>query len=188
MSDELKIQKDLLPYNILLEEREPSELNLIVLHCTELPNLEIAREFGERITLSETQTGFSGHYYIDRDGSIYQYVEDHRVARHVIGYNQNSIGVEMINLGRYPKWFHSQHQECTEPYTPDQIDAVKRLLQMLKTRYPNIRDLARHSDLDTRMIPADDDSTVQIRRKVDPGALFPWDEVLKSWEYLNRAF
>jgi N-acetylmuramoyl-L-alanine amidase len=115
-------------------------------------------------------------------------VEDDRVARHVVGYNQNSIGIEIVNLGRYPKWFHSQYQECTEPYTQEQIESVEKLLQLLKMRYPGIRDVARHSDLDTRMIPADDDPALQIRRKVDPGPLFPWDEVLKSWENLNRAF
>jgi N-acetylmuramoyl-L-alanine amidase len=182
------ISECLLTYNDRLETRNTSELNLIVLHCTELPTLEMAREYGERITLPDSQTGFSGHYYIDRDGSIHRYVSDDRVARHVIGYNQNSLGLEIVNLGRYPNWFHSAHQECTDPYPRAQIEGVKHLLRVLKRTFPQIRDLARHSDLDATLIPAEDDPRVQIRRKIDPGPLFPWEEVLEEWERMCKTF
>ena len=182
------IIQQLLPYNGRLEQRDPGLLDLIVIHCTELPTLQIAREFGERIVLSETKTGLSGHYYVDRDGSIYQYVSDDRVARHVIGFNTNSIGVEIVNLGRYPNWFHSDHQQCTEAYPPEQIEALRRLLLHLKQTYPQIQKIARHSDLDTTWIPAEDDPAVQIRRKVDPGPLFPWEELVAWWNELCKAF
>jgi N-acetylmuramoyl-L-alanine amidase len=48
-------------------------VELVVIHCTELPDLAIAREYGER-ALYDNGTGNSGHYYIDRDGAIYRYV------------------------------------------------------------------------------------------------------------------
>jgi N-acetylmuramoyl-L-alanine amidase len=183
-----EIIEQLLPYNERLEQRNTADLDLIVLHCTELPTLEIARQFGERIVLQETKTGLSGHYYIDRDGRVYRYVSDDRTARHVIGFNAGSIGIEIVNLGRYPNWFHSNHQTCTEPYTPDQIESIRKLLRLLKIRYPQIRTIARHSDLDTNWIPAEDDPTVHIRRKVDPGPLFPWENLVTWWDELCRAF
>jgi len=186
--NDLTIIDALLPYLERLEERDTSNLEMIVLHCTELPTLAMAREYGERILLPETQTGFSGHYYVDRDGSVYRYVPDNRVARHVIGYNDRSIGIEIVNLGRFPQWYHSQHQDCPEPYTMAQIECVKGLLLMLKTRYPQIEKLARHSDLDTKMIPAEDDPSVQIRRKVDPGPMFPWEEISGWWNESNKSF
>jgi len=185
---DLQITEQPLPYNDRLEQRDTGKLDLIVLHCTELPTLQLAREFGERIVLPETQTGFSGHYYVDRDGKIYQYVQDDRIARHVIGHNQNSLGIEIVNLGRFPNWFHSTHQTCSEPYTLEQVDSVQNLLHLLKHRYPRIRQIARHSDLDTTWIPAEDDPLVQIRRKVDPGPLFPWEEISSWWADLCKAF
>jgi N-acetylmuramoyl-L-alanine amidase len=185
---DLAITEQLLPYHDRLEQRDTESLDLIVLHCTELPTLEMAREYGERIVLPETQTGFSGHYYIDRDGKIYQYVRDDRVARHVIGHNQNSLGIEVVNLGRFPHWFHATHQTCNEPYPLAQTEAVRLLLQFLKERYPQIVRIARHSDLDTTWIPAADDPQVQIRRKVDPGPLFPWEQISSWWGDLCKAF
>ena len=187
-SGDLQIQEYLLPYNNRLEKRDTGELDLIVLHSTELPNLKMARDFGERIVLPETKTGFSGHYYVDRDGSIHQYVQDDRVARHVIGFNQKSIGIEIVNSGRFPSWFHSEHQECKEPFTEEQIASIRNLLSWLKHRYPQIQKIARHSDLDTNWIPAEDDSAIQIRRKVDPGPLFPWDDLVAWWEGMCKTF
>ena len=184
---DLRIIEQLLPYNERLEKRDTANLDLIVLHCTELPTLEMARQFGERIVLQETKTGLSGHYYIDRDGKVYRYISDDRVARHVIGFNPGSIGIEVVNRGRYPNWFHSNHQTCTEPYTGEQIESVQRLLRLLKMRYPQIQKIVRHSDLDTNWIPAEDDPSVQIRRKVDPGQLFPWDDVVRWWDDLCKA-
>jgi N-acetylmuramoyl-L-alanine amidase len=156
---------------------------MIVLHCTELPSLDIAREYGEKV-LYDDGTGNSGHYYIDRDGKIDQYVPDDRVARHVVGFNKNSIGIEIVNLGRYPNWYQSQHQTFTEPYTDAQIQSVKDLLRHLKEKYPAIAAIKRHSDLDTRLVPSEDNPEIQIHRKIDPGPMFPWDEIQDFWSKL----
>ena len=70
-----------LPYVELLAERAPETIDTVVLHCTELPDLATAREYGERV-LYDSGTGNSGHYYIDRDGSTFEYVPVARVAHH----------------------------------------------------------------------------------------------------------
>lgn len=168
----------LLPYHDRLEARDPRRIELIVLHCTELPDLEAARVMGERVLYEGSETGASGHYYIDRDGTLYRYVPDHRIAHHVVGYNDRSLGIEMVNRGRYPRWFHAEHQAMTEPYEPAQIDALLGLLGHLSAAYPRIAALAAHADLDRRAIAAEDDPNVTIQRRLDPGPQFPWQYVL----------
>jgi N-acetylmuramoyl-L-alanine amidase len=138
-----------LPYVTKLPERAASTVTLVVIHCTELPDLAMAREYGEKV-LYESGAGNSGHYYIDRDGSVYRYVPGTRVAHHVRGYNPPSIGIELVNRGRYPDWFDSRRQTMTEPYAEAQIASL----------------------------PASDDPSKEVPRKLDPGPLFPWSEVL----------
>jgi N-acetylmuramoyl-L-alanine amidase len=180
----MQIREELLSYHDRLKVRDPGSIDLVVIHCTELPDLQTAREFGEKIMNPESGTGFSGHYYIDRDGSVMRYVRDERVAHHVIGHNDRSIGIELVNLGRYPDWYDSRHQVPSDPYPDAQITSLKLLLQYLKSEYPQLMRIARHSDLDAGQIPASDDSSMVISRKIDPGPLFPWNEITAYWSGL----
>ncbi len=168
-----------LPYVEQLPERPADAVELVVIHCTELPDLATAREYGER-ALYANGSGNSGHYYIDRDGSVYRYVPGTRVANHVRGYNPHSIGIELVNLGRYPNWWDTRHQLMTEPYTAAQIAALRALLQQLRHDFPRLHTIAGHEDLDTALMPASDDPARQVHRKLDPGPQFPWAEVLQG--------
>lgn len=181
---DLTIRDQFLPYVERLPERPADAVELVVIHCTELPDLATAREYGERI-VHESGTGNSGHYYIDRDGSIYRYVPGTRVAHHVRGHNPASIGIELVNLGRYPDWWHSANQTMTEPYPPAQIEALRALLARLRTEFPRLRDIAGHEDLDLAHLPASDDPAREVPRKLDPGPMFPWPAVLEG-SGLNR--
>lgn len=171
------ITEDWLPYHALLEARELSAIDLVVIHCTELPDMAMAREYGERV-LHATGTGNSGHYYIDRDGSIHEYVPLERTANHTRGFNPRSVGIEIVNTGRYPNWYDSRFQSMQEPYTEEQIRALIDLLRALQTVLPELRFIAGHEQLDTGCIPATDDPAISLRRKCDPGPLFPWASVL----------
>jgi N-acetylmuramoyl-L-alanine amidase len=173
----LTIHDQPLPYVDLLPERAASAVELVVIHCTELPDLATAREYGER-PLHANGTGNSGHYYVDRDGAIHRYVPGTRVANHVRGHNPNSIGIELVNLGRYPHWWDSHHQQMTEPYAAVQVDALRALLAQLRQDFPNLRQIAGHEDLDTAMMPASDDPALEVHRKLDPGPMFLWAELL----------
>ncbi len=173
----LTIHDQPLPYVDHLPERRADAVELVVIHCTELPDLATAREYGEKV-LHASGVGNSGHYYIDRDGAVYRYVPGTRVANHVRGHNPNSIGIELVNLGRYPHWWDSRQQQMTEPYAAAQIDALRALLAQLRRDFPQLRQIAGHEDLDTAMMPASDDPALEIRRKLDPGPLFPWADVL----------
>ena len=166
-----------LPYEARLGERSAGEVDLVVVHCTELPDLAMAREYGERV-LHESGTGNSGHYYIDRDGSVHLFVRPNRIAHHTRGYNPRSIGIELVNTGRYPDWFDSRRQAMDEPYTPAQVRALVALLASLRQELPALRWIAGHENLDTGRVAASDDPTRQVARKRDPGPQFPWDEVI----------
>ncbi len=171
---------DLLPYASKLQARDPSQVDLVVIHCTEVPTLAQSRAFGERILYADSGTGNSGHYYIDRDGTIHQYVGADRIAHHVRGYNPRSIGIELVNGGRYPHWMDSRHQAMREPYPDAQVSALVGLLQQLQDMLPGLASIAGHEDLDTGCEPASDDPSIQVPRKRDPGPMFPWERVMAT--------
>lgn len=168
-----------LPYVAKLAERPRGDIDLVVIHCTELPDLAMAREYGERV-LYDSGSGNSGHYYIDRDGGIVEYVPVERMAHHVSGFNPRSIGIELVNTGRYPHWLDSRHQAMDEPYPDVQIAALIDLLQHLCDTLPGLQFIAGHEALDTRQVEASDDAERQVPRKRDPGPLFPWPRVLAA--------
>jgi N-acetylmuramoyl-L-alanine amidase len=174
------VHVDPLPYEARLERRPDAQIDLVVIHCTELPDLAMARQYGEQVLYPETQTGNSGHFYIDRDGSLHQYVDAGRIAHHTRGYNPRAIGIELVNTGRYPDWLDSRRQAMAEPYTAAQIGALVALLQALRARYPSLRHIAGHEDLDTTCVPASDDPARHVSRKRDPGPMFPWTDVLEA--------
>lgn len=175
----LPLHVDPLPYQDRLEARDPASIDLVVIHCTELPDLAMARRFGEEVRYA-SGTGNSGHYYIDRDGSLHQYVDPAFIAHHVRGYNARAIGIELVNTGRYPHWLARDAQHMDEPYSDVQIYALIALLNALAARYPALRLIEGHEDLDTATEAASDDPAVQVRRKLDPGPLFPWPRVLQA--------
>ena len=66
----------------------------------------------------------SSQFLIDRDGTIYRLLPETRIARHCIGLNHISIGIE--NVGDGKKY----------PLTKAQIDANITLIRYLKENYP----------------------------------------------------
>jgi hypothetical protein len=84
----------------------------------------------------DSGTGASGHYYIERDGAISRFVDPVRSANHTRGYNPRSIGIELINLGRYPDWYDSRRQAMTDPYPEVQIESLLALIAVLRADFP----------------------------------------------------
>ncbi len=174
------IRVNLLPYVSRLAKRSCEDIDLVVIHCTELPDLATARTWGERIQHAGPLTGNSGHYYIDRNGNIHGWVGIDRVAHHVRNYNQRSIGIELVNRGRWPDWFKSDDQLMTEPYPDEQVNALLSLLSQLQSELTRLRWIAGHEQLDRGRISSSDSPDRTVYRKRDPGPKFPWDRVLSS--------
>ena len=168
-----------LPYASRLEPRPLAHVDLVVIHCTELPDLALAREYGERV-LYDTGTGNSGHYYIDRDGSLHEFVPPERIAHHTRGYNERSVGIELVNAGRYPDWLDSRRQAMDEPYTDAQVEALLALLAHLVATLPALEFIAGHEDLDQTRVVSSDNLEALVFRKRDPGPRFPWSRVLDA--------
>jgi N-acetyl-anhydromuramyl-L-alanine amidase AmpD len=82
------------------------EPKIIVLHYTAGGTLESNFRYFDKTEIEESRTVISGqsnlnvssHYLIDRDGRIYQLMDDQMFTRHVIGLNYCAIGIE--NVGR----------------------------------------------------------------------------------------
>jgi len=176
----LTIHRSPLPYVTGLQQRDLESIELAVIHCTELPDLAKAREFGERILYPESATGNSGHYYIERSGRIEEWVPPQRVAHHVRRYNARSIGIELVNLGRYPHWFDSRFQQMTEPYPEAQLVSLRRLLDELIQTLPALRWISGHATLDCSRVAASDSPDRAVNRKQDPGPMFPWPDLLRD--------
>lgn len=174
----------LLPYNDKLEKRDLSTIEMVVIHCTELPDIKSARVYGEKVHYA-SGTGNSGHYYVTKSGKTYQWVENNRIAHHVKGNNLKTIGIELDNLGRYPHWHQTNHQIMYDPYPKQQISALIELLNKLTTKIPSLKYICGHEDLDTRLIKSENDPEIYIRRKMDPGKMFPWDKVMQNITITN---
>lgn len=177
---ELQVLERPLPYSDKLGSRAAADITLVVIHCTELPDLAMAREYGETIRYPQSGTGNSGHFYIDRDGRVEEWVPVNRIAHHVRDHNNRSVGIELVNRGRYPDWLHSDSQEMTEPYSLGQIDALTDLILLLTRHLPSLRWITGHERLDDERVPATDNPDVCVFRKRDPGPQFPWIHLLKD--------
>lgn len=182
---ELKVVTDPLPGSDLLPRRSLVDVDTVVVHCTELPTLADAREAAQLSEEDGEAALVAAHFYIDRDGRVYRFVDEDRIASHVAGCNANTIGIELVNRGRWPDWFASTQQEPTEPYSSQQIAALKALLSDLRQRLPSLTRIARHSELDTRLVEATDDPSRLVSRRIDPGPLFPWHEIQEFWRRLD---
>lgn len=174
----------LLPYNKKLKSRRLSDIEMVVIHCTELNDIKTARVYGEKIHY-DSGTGNSGHYYIAKSGKTFQWVENDRIAHHVKDHNKNSIGIELDNLGRYPNWHQTNAQVMHDKYPKIQIDALLSLIMQLQKQCPNLKYITGHEDLDTRLIQSENDPEVYIRRKMDPGKLFPWAQIMQKISLIN---
>ena len=143
---------------------------IIVLHWIETNDLEEAFGILKPDTLQyggivsrAGKLNVSAHFLVDRDGTVYRLMDESTMARHVIGLNYYSIGVE--NVGGV---------DGIDNMTPAQIEANARLVRYLVKKYPTIHYLIGHLEY-TRMentpLWLERDSTYRTV-KTDPSEAF----------------
>ena len=93
---------------------------IIVLHHTGISFKETKEKFGGKV---------AAHYVVDKDGTIYQFVEDNKAANHVKLRNNEAIGIEIVNSGR-----------IDDDYTAEQYASIKSLLHYLTKKHNLIYD------------------------------------------------
>jgi len=148
-------------------------IDMVVIHSTGGPTCDAmtgksiwvnAGTLEEDMRRIEADPKLGIHYMIDRDGTLRASVPENEVANHVLHYSGHSIGIELINDG-------NGH----DPFPEAQLATLVKLLHEIKQRLGITRDgIKRHSDLDHALLPCDKTQ----RRKVDPGAAFPYKVIL----------
>ena len=114
---------------------------MIVIHHTALDDFSKSFErLNPEILLSDrkdisnaSKLNVSAHFLVDQDGKIYSLMPETYMARHVIGLNYSSIGIE--NVGG---------QEKGDKLTSKQLEANIKLVKYLKNKYKSIEYLIGH--------------------------------------------
>ena len=174
------------------------EPEIITLHWTEIATLEETWEVFNKedctdrpVIAKHGKVNVSSQYIVDRDGKIYLIMPDNWMARHVIGLNYNSIGVE--NIGGVG---------MIDDLTEEQIKANVWLVRHLVAKYPNITVLEGHLeyeemvntkywlevDPDYRTAKVDPGNRFMLRVRdsvIDLGLLSPSDFKEKDLEFLQ---
>ena len=116
-------------------------INLIVIHCS-------ATKCNRRFTVNDLENchnarfhnkGVGYHYYIERDGQVFQTRSEDEVGMHARHYNAHSIGICYeggLNENGLP----------ADTRTPAQKQTLRALLRSLKYDYPNAKIIG-HRDL-----------------------------------------
>ncbi len=148
-------------------------VDMVVIHSTGGPTCDAATgrpvwvsagTLRDNIRNIEAHPKLGIHYMIDRDGTVQASVPENQVANHVFKYSARSIAIELINDG-----------DGRDPFPAAQIDALVKLLRdITQRRSIGPGGIKRHSDLDHGKLKCDRSQ----RRKVDPGAAFPYQLVL----------
>ena len=134
----IKSHYALTPKDITIEPK------MVVLHWTAVMDFEksfallepeVLRSFRADIAAASA-LNVSAHFLVKRDGTIYQLMPDNWMARHVIGLNYSSIGVE--NIGG--------EGNTKEDLTQAQLESNIRLVKYLKAKYPTIEHVIGHHE------------------------------------------
>lgn len=115
------------PVMIVLHYTDGGSVNSIYNYFSS-DTIEATRKFNKKASILNV----SSHYLIDRDGTVYHLVPDTLFARHIIGLNHCSIGIENIGSKK-------------EPLTNRQVESNAKLVRYLSKKY-NIQFLIGHSE------------------------------------------
>ena len=167
----LKITQNYSP-NFSIPKRSKKNIKYIIIHYTGMKNELLALK-----KLTDYKSKVSAHYFIKKNGKIFNLVPDLYEAWHagksnwknVKSLNAHSIGIEIQNSG---------HENTYEKFSNKQMNSVKKLLRFLMVRYKvNSKNILGHSD-------------IAPSRKKDPGEKFPWKELAKLklayWHRLSK--
>lgn len=148
-------------------------IDMVVIHSTGGPTCDAATGkpvwvgagiLEENLRNIEAHPRLGIHYMIDRDGTMRASVPEDELVHHVYHYSGRSIAIELINEG-----------DGRDPFPDAQLVSLVKLLGDIAQRRGITRDgVKRHSDLDHARLSCDRTQ----RRKVDPGAAFPYRMIL----------
>ena len=120
------------------------EPRIIVLHWTadmsfdkSFNRLKPQKLFSDRKDIAKASAlNVSAHFMVKRDGTIYRLMPENWMARHVIGLNYSTIGIE--NIGG--------KSNSKEDLTPAQVKANIALVRYLTEQHPSITHMIGHHE------------------------------------------
>ncbi len=133
--------------------------SILVIHATAADTWNSTKHW-----FKNPQSKASSHYVVDKNGDIYQMVDEAYPAWHAgisrwngkTDLNRHSIGIEIVN-------------NSIKPYPEEQIQAVIKLsADIMRRNGITSENLVRHSDISG------------FRGKRDPYSHFPWDRFKQS--------
>lgn len=155
----------------------PDDISIIVYHFTSMNTADSALNWFE-----DPASGVSAHYTVDKDGTLYQSLDEGKRAYHAgsgrsggafipgkesicdgrIHVNAVSIGIEIVNMG-------------TEPYTEAQYQTLQWLTYDILKRRPGVKYLTGHEFVDRAF------------GKTDPGPQFQWERMAVVGDAMGRS-
>lgn len=154
-----------------IEKEAPSiSPKMIVVHWTAIPNFDSSFKAFKDSKLPNSRADItkasalnvSAHFLVDQDGTIYQLLPETIMARHVIGLNHCAIGIENVGGTK------------DKPLTKKQLKSNIKLIEYLKTKYPDIDFLIGHYEytlFEGHPLWLEIDNKYRTE-KTDPGASF----------------
>ena len=156
----MKILVDASP-NFSRKTRLNRDIEFVIIHYTGMQSEIVSLK-----KLKNNKSKVSCHYLINRKGTVFQLVKDHKIAWHAgkskwkncDNLNKNSIGIELVNKG---------HDFGYQNFSKPQIKNLISLCKILKKKYIIKKEnFLGHSD-------------IAPKRKIDPGEKFPWKKLSK---------
>ena len=148
-------------YKSLNFDQRKKKISFLIFHYTETENLAKAIKL-----LTGKKRKVSCHYIIDKNGEIYNLVDEKKRAWHAgesmwkrsKDINSRSIGIEIVYPG----------EVLRKKYKKEQIESLIKLSLSLKKKYKICnQNILGHSD-------------IAPYRKIDPGVYFPWEFLSKN--------
>ncbi|MEJ0033595.1 MAG: peptidoglycan recognition family protein [Bacteroidota bacterium] len=145
---------------------------IIVVHYTAIDNLDATLNLFKNDNIASSRDyikDFSSlnvgiHYVVNKDGRIFHLMPDTIVARHLIGFNHVSLGIENIS------------KDSTD-LTDEQIESDARLIEFLAQKYPTIKYMIAHHEYNDTTLPhykyfRSLNTAYKPYGKIDPGPNF----------------
>jgi N-acetylmuramoyl-L-alanine amidase len=112
--------------------RKRSKTDYLVVHCSATPeNLDVGAKEIDKWHRAQGWACIGYHYVIRRDGTVEEGRDREVVGAHVVSANDSSVGICMVGGvdADDPK-------KAEDNYTKEQYESLKKLLDELKTVYP----------------------------------------------------
>ena len=182
ISDKYKITPNALRLQLLSEYTEThygSKLiyldnpQIIVVHSTETPNLNIAVNIFKNDILTGRpdieaggEVNVGTHFLVDFDGSIYANTPMEYIARHTVGFNYTSISIE--NIGYADK------------LTKEQLESNVKLIKYIKSKYKSIKYIIAHYEYKDKTLPHYSLYKELNTKYINPGKIDPGTNFMKE--------